>query len=92
MISRKPLDLPPAVAHAFVEDMRAFFAEENPVKRDAIALRQLMLLKEHQGPRDRQLRLEEIREQLKTVQKAEASACSRGRLPRFSASRCIDQL
>jgi hypothetical protein len=51
VISRKPLDLPPAVAHAVVEDMRAFFAEENPVKRDAIALRQLMRLR---NTRDRE--------------------------------------
>ena len=33
MMIRKPLDLAPAVAHAFVEDMQAYFAEENPIKR-----------------------------------------------------------
>jgi hypothetical protein len=47
LIVRRPLDLPPAVAHAFVEDMRAFVAEENPIKRDAIAVRQLHTLREH---------------------------------------------
>jgi hypothetical protein len=36
---RKPIELPPAVAHAFVEDMRAYFAEENPIKRTAMASR-----------------------------------------------------
>jgi hypothetical protein len=41
MITRKPLDVPPAVARAFVEDMRAFFAEKNRYKQDEIALRQL---------------------------------------------------
>ena len=37
---RKPLDLPPAVARAFVKDMKAYFAEENRYKQDEIALRQ----------------------------------------------------
>ena len=52
MVTRKPLDLPPAVARAFVNDMRAYFAEENRYKQDEIALRQLHALKEHQGPRE----------------------------------------
>jgi hypothetical protein len=47
---RKPLELPPAVARAFLKDMRASFAEENRYKQDEIALRQLHALKEHQGP------------------------------------------
>jgi hypothetical protein len=38
---RKPIELPPAVARAFVKDMRAFFAEKNAIKRDEIAARQL---------------------------------------------------
>jgi hypothetical protein len=29
MVIRKPLELPPTVARAFVEDMKAYFAEEN---------------------------------------------------------------
>jgi hypothetical protein len=29
MKAPKPLDLPPAVARAFVKDMRAYFAEES---------------------------------------------------------------
>jgi hypothetical protein len=40
VIKREQPELPPAVAHAFVEDMRAFFAEENQIKRDEIAARQ----------------------------------------------------
>src|ERR1700727_1104185 len=59
---RKPLDLPPAVARAFVEDMRAYFAEENPIKRDGIAVRQLRALREHQGPREKKLRLSDVKE------------------------------
>jgi hypothetical protein len=50
---RKPLDLTPAVARAFVDDMRAYFAEEDKHKQDAIAVRQLNALREHQGPRER---------------------------------------
>jgi hypothetical protein len=42
----KPFDLPPAVARTFVDDMRAFFAEEDKHKQDAIAVRQLNALKE----------------------------------------------
>jgi hypothetical protein len=30
---RRPIELPPAVARRFVEDMRAFFAEESPIAR-----------------------------------------------------------
>jgi hypothetical protein len=41
VITRKPTELPPDVARAFVEDMRAYFAEENQIKRDGIAVRQL---------------------------------------------------
>ena len=37
MVVRKPLDLPPDVARSFVQDMRAYFAEENQIKRDGIA-------------------------------------------------------
>ena len=44
---RKPLELPPAIARAFVEDMKAYFAEENPIKREGIAVRQLRALREH---------------------------------------------
>ena len=61
MIARKPLDLPPAVARAFVDDMRAYFAEENPIKRDGIAMRQLRALGEHQGPREKKLRLSDVK-------------------------------
>ena len=43
----KKLELPPDVARRFVEDMRAFFAEPNAIKRDEIAARQLHALKQH---------------------------------------------
>ena len=59
---RKPLDLLPAVARAFADDMRAYFAEENPIKREGIAVRQLRALREHQGPREKKLRLSDVKE------------------------------
>ncbi len=62
MVKRKPLDLPPAIARAFVKDMRAYFAEEDQTKRDAIAVRQLHALKEHQGPREKALRLSDVKQ------------------------------
>jgi hypothetical protein len=58
----KPLDLPRDVARAFVDDMRAYFAEENPIKREGIAVRQLRALREHQGPREKKLRLSDVKE------------------------------
>ncbi len=61
-MTRKPLDLPPAVARAFVKDMRAFFAEEDKHKQDAIAVRQLNALREHQGPREKPLRLSDVKQ------------------------------
>ena len=38
MIKRAPLELPPNVARGFMDDMWAYFAEEDPNKRDVIAL------------------------------------------------------
>jgi hypothetical protein len=61
LIARRPLELPPNVAKAFVKDMRAYFAEENRYKQDEIALRQLHALKEHQGPREKALGLSDVK-------------------------------
>jgi hypothetical protein len=44
---RKPIELPPEVARAFVADMRLYFAEKNGIKRDEIAARQAWLLQQH---------------------------------------------
>jgi hypothetical protein len=46
---RKPIELPPAVARRFVEDMCAFFAEPNRIKRDRIAGRPISRKKEIPG-------------------------------------------
>ena len=54
-------DIPPAVARAFLQDMRAFFAAETELKRDEIAARQRHILLEHMPPKSR-LRISEVRE------------------------------
>ena len=59
---RKPIELPPAVARRFMEDLRAFFAEESPIKRDEIAGLQMSVLRQHQGPREKPLRIPDIKE------------------------------
>jgi hypothetical protein len=61
MLVRKPLELPPNVAKAFVKDMRAYFAEKDGYKRDTIAVSQLHALKEHQGPREKPLVLSDVK-------------------------------
>jgi hypothetical protein len=53
----KPIELSPAVARRFVEDMRAFHAEPNAIKADEIAGRQLHILRENQSARAKKMRL-----------------------------------
>ena len=55
----KPIELPPTVARRFVEDMRAFHAEPNAIKRDEIAARQLHALTRHYAGK---LRLFDVKE------------------------------
>jgi hypothetical protein len=62
MIKPKPLELPPGVARRFFEDMRAFHREPNPIKRDEIAARQLDALRGYLRPRDKKLRLSDVKE------------------------------
>jgi hypothetical protein len=64
---RKPIELPPDVARAFVRDMRAFFAEKNAIKADEIAARQAWLLNQHQGPRGKMLRLIDVKEMFRQM-------------------------
>jgi hypothetical protein len=56
---RKPIQLPPEIARAFIRDLKAFFAEENPIKRDEIAARQLHALRQHYAGK---LKLIDVRE------------------------------
>jgi hypothetical protein len=58
----KPIELPPRVTKAFVQDMRAFFAAPNTLKQDEIAARQLQALNEHRRPRDKKLRLADVKQ------------------------------
>lgn len=57
----KPPELPPKVARSFVSAMNDYFAEENPIKRDAIAAHQLAVLKDYQEPRAKPLRLSDVK-------------------------------
>ena len=42
--------------------MRAYFAETNAIKRDEIAGRQMHALREHQGPREKPVRIPDVKE------------------------------
>jgi hypothetical protein len=48
------------VAKNIVCDILAYFAEPNAIKRDEIAARQLHALRQHQGPREKKLRLSDV--------------------------------
>jgi hypothetical protein len=67
MIKREPLELPPEVARRFFEDTRAFRRERNPIKADEIAARQLDALREYLRPRERELRLSDVKELFKQM-------------------------
>ena len=57
----KPLEPPPEVARRFFNDLRAFHAEKDAIKADAIAARQLHALRQYQGPREKKLRLADVK-------------------------------
>jgi hypothetical protein len=58
----KSLELPLKVARAFARDMRAFFKAESQLKQDEIASRQLHALWAFQRPREKKLRLADVKE------------------------------
>lgn len=60
-MAKQPLQLPPAVAKSFLKDMRAFLAEPDSIKADEIAARQLEVLRGYQGPREKKLRLSDVK-------------------------------
>jgi len=62
---RRPIELPPNVARAFVRDMRKFHAEKDAIKRDEIAARQAWLLEQHWNGKVRLLDMKEMFDQLK---------------------------
>ena len=55
-------ELPPQVAKAFVRDMLAFFKAKDQIKQDEIAARQLHALQAFQRPREKKLRLADVKE------------------------------
>jgi hypothetical protein len=61
VIARKPLEPPPAVARAFVDAMNDYFAETDKDKRGAIAAHQPSVLGQYQSPREKALRLSDVR-------------------------------
>jgi hypothetical protein len=54
--------LPAQVAKAFVRDMRAFFKAKNQLQEDEIASRQLHAHWAFQRPREKKLRLADVKE------------------------------
>jgi hypothetical protein len=68
-LSGESNELPPAVARRFVEDMRAYFAEEDDHKRDEIAARQLHVLRRHQPPREKKLSLSDVKEMFERIRR-----------------------
>jgi hypothetical protein len=68
---RKPIELPPEVAQRFVEDMHAYFAEKNGIKRDEIAGRQMHVLREYQAPREKPVRIPDIMEMFRQMREDE---------------------
>jgi hypothetical protein len=58
----KSIELPPEVAKAFVRDVRAYHAEKGAIRRDEIAIRQLTILNEYLGRREKPLRVTDIKE------------------------------
>ena len=61
----KSIELPPAAARRFIEDMRAFHAEPNAIKQDEIATRQLHALKQHYRGKLRLFDVNELFAQMK---------------------------
>jgi hypothetical protein len=61
----KPIELPPAVARRFIEDLRLFHIEANAIKRDEIAARQLHALKQHYRGKLRLFDVKEMFEQMR---------------------------
>jgi hypothetical protein len=56
---RKPIELPPEVAKACLDDMRVLRRRHDTIKKDEIAARQLWLLKQHWNGK---LRITDVRE------------------------------
>ncbi|MCP1835113.1 hypothetical protein J2R76_003449 [Bradyrhizobium sp. USDA 4532] len=60
-ITRKPLEIPPAVTRQFAADMRAYHAEQEDIRRDRIAVGTRHMLLEY-TPAGAKPRLSEAKE------------------------------
>jgi probable addiction module antidote protein len=65
--ARKKPNLPPDVARAFVKDMRAYFGENHPIRRNEIARRQLVALRDYNPSSVRELLLPDIYEMFEKI-------------------------
>jgi hypothetical protein len=61
------IEIPPEVARRFAEDMCAYFAETNPVKRAQMAARQMSVLSQYQGPREKPIRIPDVKEMFRQM-------------------------
>jgi hypothetical protein len=55
------------IAKIFVKHMRAFQAQPNAIRRDETAARQAWLLDQHRSPRQRKLRLSDVKERFEEM-------------------------
>lgn len=65
--ARKTSNLPADVARAFVKDMRSYFREKHPIRRDEIARRQLAALRDYYPSSVRELLLPDIYEMFEKI-------------------------
>jgi hypothetical protein len=56
-----PGPIPPTVARQFMADLQAYYAEDDAVKRDEIAGRQLDALRQYQSPGQKKFRLADVK-------------------------------
>jgi hypothetical protein len=64
---RKPVEIPPAAARAFVRDMRAFHAAATGFEKDEVAARQLHALRGHQRPGEKKLQVVDVHEMFEAM-------------------------
>lgn len=74
-MARAPLELPPEVAREFVRDMKRYFAEENPIKADEIAVLQMRSLQRHWKGK---LRLSDVKRMFEEMRDYDHSGKSEG--------------
>ena len=96
MIKRAPLEIPPAVARQFIADMQAYYAEDDAVKRDEIANRQLHALRCETNwsgsGRDHPVRLKALFEQMKDHLRRKAATASAAMVAKRPLEHGIEQM